>query len=295
MNGLYSDGPKQVPADGFSVFEPSELYTPDVGSWSEDKYKLVKYYADIFSTSMKNRWPNQVYLDLFAGAGEAQLRDSGKIIPTSALLSLDIKTPFTKYIFCDIDEKNIEALKCRVHERYPDIEHTVALIYGDTNQNVQRILDSLPPYSKDCPCLGFCLVDIFKAENLKFKTIEKLASRFFDFLVLIPTGMDIRRNIEPYLNNTVIDEFLDCTLWRDRWVDAEKSGEKPDLFIAKCFGRKMQDLGYQEMDLDKDSFRVKNSKNRILYHLFFYSRHKIGKDFFAEAKQKTTDQINLFD
>ena len=76
------------------------------------------------------------------------------------------------------------------------------------NQNVQRILDALPPYSKDCPCLGFCLVDIFKAENLKFKTIEKLASRFFDFLVLIPTGMDIRRNIEPYLNNTVIDEFL---------------------------------------------------------------------------------------
>lgn len=56
--------------------EPDNLYTPLVGQWSEEKYMLLANYAQVFATSMKDKWEDRVYVDLFAGAGQARIRDS---------------------------------------------------------------------------------------------------------------------------------------------------------------------------------------------------------------------------
>ena len=47
---------------------PDNLYTPLVGQWSEEKYMLLANYAQVFATSMKDKWEDRVYVDLFAGA-----------------------------------------------------------------------------------------------------------------------------------------------------------------------------------------------------------------------------------
>jgi hypothetical protein len=97
-----------------------DLSTPPVGGWSEDKYRHVQHYAEIFATSMKNKWPCRVYVDLFAGTGRSMLRESGAIVPSSPLLALGIRDPFDKYVFCDADPVKLDAARQRVTREYPN-------------------------------------------------------------------------------------------------------------------------------------------------------------------------------
>lgn len=55
--------------------ESDGLACPDVGSWAEIKYRLLALYDELFSTGMKNKWNQRVYVDLYAGAGTAIFRE----------------------------------------------------------------------------------------------------------------------------------------------------------------------------------------------------------------------------
>jgi len=37
------------------------LTCPEVGAWSETKYRLLALYDQLFSTGMKNKWDQRVY------------------------------------------------------------------------------------------------------------------------------------------------------------------------------------------------------------------------------------------
>lgn len=91
-----------VKDDGFVI--------PEVGIWSLEKYQLLGGYCDIFTKGMRAKWKNLVYLDLFAGAGYAKIRENGSIIKSSTLISLAIPTKFDKYIFCEDNPDSLEAL-----------------------------------------------------------------------------------------------------------------------------------------------------------------------------------------
>ena len=54
------------------------LYIPEVGPWAENKYEVLHHYNYMFSTGMKNRFHNRVYIDLFSSAGIARIRNSNK-------------------------------------------------------------------------------------------------------------------------------------------------------------------------------------------------------------------------
>ena len=70
-----------------------------------EKYKLVGSYCDIFTTGMKNKWDQLVYIDLFAGGGFSKIKTTGKIYKNSALLAMSLPFKFSKYILCEQDAK----------------------------------------------------------------------------------------------------------------------------------------------------------------------------------------------
>jgi len=43
------------------------LYMSEVGRWSKRKYHFLGNYLNMFSTGMKNKWPERHYVDLFSG------------------------------------------------------------------------------------------------------------------------------------------------------------------------------------------------------------------------------------
>jgi len=75
------------------------LYTPEIGSWGIQKYKLVHGYSRLFASAMKRKWDCRVYIDLFSGAGCARIKNTPRIVATSSLLAINIPDKFDTYIF----------------------------------------------------------------------------------------------------------------------------------------------------------------------------------------------------
>lgn len=276
-------GPERLPQ-----LADDGLPLPEVGEWAETKYRLIESYGGMFATAMKGKWRERIYLDLFAGAGRARIRERGRIVSTSSMLALQVRDPFDRYVFCDIDGDKLAALETRARRVAPDRDYRFLL--GDCNSNVSRIVDELPSRST---ALSFCVIDPFAIRDLKFTTVAALAERRIDFLVLIPSYFDAHRNLELYLEpaDRSIEEFLGDPSWRDTWKGA--GSREFGAFLVHRFGESMKRLAYLN-DGPGEEVPVRN-QGTLYYHLAFFSRHELGRKFWRNAKRASNAQRELFD
>lgn len=267
------------------------LFTPEVREWSLEKYKLVGSYCDIFTQGMQYKWNQLVYIDLFAGAGYAMIKETKKTYLNSALLAMSIPKPFTKYILCEQDPQRFDALTQRVKRDFSHLN--VELIQGDSNKNVDQILKAVPKFQKGNTLLPFCFVDPFSL-NLKFATIKALGRSLMDFLILQALHMDANRNFELYIKeeNSKIADYLGLPDWR---IEFEKKGinARKDFvkFLAEKYQEQMSVLGYQKV---KHMHQIRsNEKNLPLYYLSFFSKNARGVDFFQKVQKRLNPQGTL--
>ena len=167
------------------------LYTPEVGDWAERKYRLLWHYANLFATSMKHKWDQRVFIDLFSGAGFASIRGTERVVQTSSLLALQVADPFDCYVFCDSDVRCIEALKKRVERVNPQAK--CFFENCNVNKSCSDVIGDLPLHGPQRKVLSFCFIDPFGLTDIRFETIKSLSSRFVDFLIHVP-AMDPIRN-----------------------------------------------------------------------------------------------------
>lgn len=274
-------------------FTDDGLYIPEIGSWGIHKYKLVYGYSQLFATSMKRKWDCRVYIDLFSGAGCARIKNTSRIVPTSSLLAVDITDKFDTYIFCEENPRAIKALEQRATSLATQAE--IKYICGDANKSVDKIFENMPMYGRGCKVLAFCFVDPFKLKNLHFSTIEKLSKKFMDFLILIPTNMDAKRNVSYYISssNKTIDNFTGNSEWRESW-EKVKHQQGFDIFLTNLYGQSMEKLGYIYTGIQDTQLIKSSEKNLPLYRLAFFSRNKLGKKFWDEIKKICDPQQKLF-
>lgn len=161
---------------------------------------------------------------------------------------------------------------------------------------VAEILQQIPQNQKGFKVLCFCFVDPYSLNNLAFETIRKLASRSMDFLILIPSGMDANRNVSYYISpsNTNVDRFLGTPKWREAWKKAELEKRSFGHYVTEFFDKQMKTLGYIYSGIEETVQIRSTEKNLPLYHLAFFSRHKLGEKFWKEAKKYSNDQLGLF-
>ena len=273
--------------------EPDGLITEDVGAWAEQKYRLLALYASLVSTGMKNRWKRLVYIDLFSGSGYAHIRETARIVRASPILALSVQDKFTDYVFCDANEQLISALETRATKGFAECR--CSFFCGDANALVDEVLARVPVGSRTESVLSFCFLDPFKLSALKFATIERLATRRMDFLVLVPIGMDAKRNLHNYTedDNRTLDEFMGTDTWREEWPTASQDGVGLDPFLMGVFASQMKRLGYIAPGITDTAF-VKSDRNLPLYRLAFFSKHDMGSKFWREARKYSDDQMTLF-
>lgn len=268
------------------------LKIPEVRKWSLEKYKLMGYYCDIFTSGMKYKWNQLVYIDLFAGAGYAKIKETGKIYLSSSMIALSLPNQFSNYILCERDPEIFSSLKTRVQREFPSVN--VSFINDDCNLAIDQIIDTLPSYSKTNTVLPFCFVDPFSL-NLNFSTIEKLGdSRLMDFLILQALFMDANRNFNKYLKeeNEKISNFLGLNSWREIF-SSNYEGRQSDFvrFLAEQYRNQMSTMNYiNEYNMHKIR---SNEKNLPLYYLAFFSKHKRGTQFFSQIEKYSTDQLKF--
>lgn len=270
------------------------LFIDDSGPWAARKYNLIEYYANLFATSMKNKWNNRIYIDLFSSCGYSRIKGSSEIVMTSSLIAASVHDKFDKYIFCELKSEKINALKTRASRDFPNLK--ACFINSDVNTSVDQIIDEIPKFSKDFTGISLCLVDPYNIDNLSFKTILALSNYKIDFLVLIPSYMDVNRNENNYFDEKsfLVSKFLDNQYWRDEWNKFKLQGFTFGTFIVKAFNDRMIKEGF--LGLENDEFiLIRNPQNNSpLYHLAFYSKSKLGKKFWNNARKGTSDQLEFF-
>ena len=276
------------------LIEDDSMIMLDVGPWAIRKHEKIGYYCSLFATSMKKKWDSRVYLDLFAGSGKCIIRNKGQIIPGSPLLSLSVNDPFDLYIFCEKNEEYISALQKRVAKFFPD--RTCEFICGDINLCMENLFDKIPKFSSQHKGLTFCFVDPFNIGEINFDTIRSIQGNIFvDFLVLIPSFMDINRNEVHYTraHDNSLDIYLGIDSWRKKWRNQRRPSMIFGDFIAQEFCLQMKELGYlYEGPSDLELIRGEN--NQPLYHLAFFSKHELGLKFWRETVMNTEPQLSLW-
>ncbi len=267
------------------------LFFDEVGSWVEDKHRLVALYDSLFSTGMKNKWDSRVYIDLYAGPGLLKIRDTNKFIWGSPILALSVKDSFDKYIVCENDTESLDALKKRVASQFPHAD--VEFVSGSCDEQVDKIRQLIPRVTKTNRVLSFCFVDPFDL-SLRFSTIKKIAEHFVDFLFLLALHMDANRNLAAYLDtrNRKIDDFLGIRDWRERWTRLPEPKNFP-RFLAEMYAEQMQTLGYLPVGFDKMKQVRSDVKNLPLYHLALFSRHRLAYEYWDEVLKYSTPQLRL--
>lgn len=274
------------------LVEPDGNFTPQVRAWSLEKYKLVGSYCDIFTSGMKNLWNQLVYIDLFSGAGHANIEETGKTYLSSALIAMSIPNPFNKYVLCEEDPKRFESLKNRIEKSFSHLD--VKLINGDSNKIIEQVLNYIPAYNKRNTVLRFCFVDPYSL-NLHFRTIETLGRNILmDFLILQALHMDGNRNLAKYLKdeNERIALYLGNKSWRDEFLVSCKNNSSNFVkFLADQYLSKMKSLGYIP---EKNMHHIRsNDKNLPLYYLAFYSKHTRGIDFYKRVEKNLDHQLKI--
>lgn len=265
----------------------------EVGTWAEDKYRLVYLYDELFSTGMKNRWQSRVYIDLFSGPGLASVQGASKLLWSSPMLALSVKDKFDKYIFCDNDSNYLNALTSRVNGNFPGVD--VSYVLGDCNERVEEICSHIPKASKDYKVLSFCFVDPFNL-GVNFSTIRRVADFYVDFMVLLALHMDANRNERIYTDpeNKTIDDFLGQSSWRARWSKPIAKKDFP-RFLAEEYAAQMETLGYLPVPLHRMKQIRSDEKNLPLYYLALFSRHRLADEYWEQVLKYSSAQRNLWD
>jgi len=274
----------RVPDDG--------LICGEVGRWAETKYRLISLYDELFATGMKNKWDQRVYIDLYAGAGHSQIRQTNARIKGSPILALGVPDPFDRYIFCEQDEEFLAALRQRTERCAPGLD--AVYVGGSCDTEIETIRQAIPKGSPSNKVLSLCLVDPFDF-GMKFDTIRRLSEVFVDFLVLLAVGMDAGRNYDHYVdgNHPKIDDALGNRTWRERWKNYPKGKRGFREFLAAEFALSMKSLGYLDVQVHQMKLVRSDDKNLPLYYLALFSRHSTAYQFWGQVLKYSTDQTTF--
>lgn len=198
-------------------------------------------------------------------------------MPASPSIALNLADPFDHCIFCEHDSQAADALGARVARDHAHLDVTV--LRGDANDLVDDVIGAMPDFGRNSTVLAFCFVDPFRVSRLPFATIQALAARYMDFLILIPTGVDASRNWRRQMASddlTSLDEFLGTGRWRGLWEKELPRGTSFDGFFTSLFSERMRSIDYVHGGVDSSVLIRNPDKNQRLYRLGFYSKHPLA-------------------
>ena len=253
-----------------------------VGTWSKDKLFYLGRYCRIFTTGMKNKWRNRVFIDLFCGPGRCRVRPQGDFEDGSPLIAL--REAFTHYYFVDISSHCIDALEKRASglEAVPGKE--MKIVRGDANECIDdlvRQIDDLGPET-----IGFAFVDP-PGIQLHFETLRRLSkSTRIDLLINFPLGMNIKRQLKHQLQKDPEDEsdfdrYFGTTQWRDLCEESPGSTRSIGWRLLQLYQEQLRSLGYAYVG---DEHAVKN-RGVSLYMLVFASKNPRGREFWEKVTE----------
>jgi len=247
-----------------------------VGSWSRDKLFYLSRYCSIFTTGMKNKWRNRVFVDLFCGPGRCRVRPHGDFEDGSPLIAL--REAFTHYFFVDISSRCTDALEKRKSGMGSLPGKEVKIIRADANECIDALVRQIEALGHET--IGFAFVDP-PGIQVDFVTLQKLSKGTrMDLLVNFPLGMNIKRQLPYQLQKdpgceAEFDRYFGTTQWRDLCEKDQGGARQKGLRLLHLYETQLGSLGHVYVG---DKQAVKN-RGVSLYILVFASKNPRGSEF----------------
>ena len=258
-----------------------KLKFDEIGYWSEIKLDIIKDYASAYSrvlSAQKRPSLYHVYIDAFAGAGVHISRTTGDFVPGSPLNALLINPPFREYHLIDLNPDKVNSLKDQVGSR-PQVH----IYEGDCNLILHK--DVFPKVLFKNYRRGLCLLDPYGLQ-VKWDVIQTSGQmKSIDLFLNFPVA-DINRNVL-WRNPQDVDQadiermnaFWGDESWRNIAYSTNRNlfgyPEKEDNeVVAEGFRERLEKLaGFKYVP---KPLPMRNSKNAIIYYLFFASQKPVA-------------------
>jgi three-Cys-motif partner protein len=277
----------------------------EIGDWSVEKLNILKAYAEQYSSILQNqrsgsgkRQFRHGYIDGFAGAGEHVQKSTREIVPGSPLNALNIAHPFDEYHFVDLDGERVDRLrkKCagagNVHVHKGDCS-TVLLC------------DVFPKFRYEDFARALCFLDPY-GMHLKWEVLKQAGSmKSIEVFLNFPV-MDINRNAKKEnISDVDPDHRARMTaFWGDEsWHTAMFAPSKQGNFLDLLGGENGPEMEKTRNEVLADAFQsrlkeiggfkfvpkpipMKNTKNAIVYYLFFAGNNEAGNKIASHIFKK---------
>jgi len=267
-----------------------KLIFDEVGIWTEVKLEIIQKYASAYSRILSTRTNpsfQHVYIDAFAGPGSHFSKDKRAFIPGSPQIALSIQPRFNEYFFIDINRAKIAELEKMALSR-PDVH----ILEGNCNEKL--LTDVFPHIKYEDYRRGLCLLDPYGL-HLNWEVIKTAGHmKSIDIFLNFPIA-DANRNVlwkspenvDPAdiqrMNAYWGDEsWRDVTYSRvDLWGEKHKSDNET---LASAFRERLLEVA--GFNFVPKPMPMKNSKNAIVYYLFFASQQKLADDIVVDIFNK---------
>ena len=140
------------------------------GSWSEAKLSLLERYLSAFTTAVRGKSPEAIYLGLFAGDYNNQRRGQAGTFTGSSRIAFETEPQFTRMAMFEL-ENQANKLKLDIVRNRPSEQRWWEIFAGDCNDTITNTLFKLEEY-KWAPTFAFLDPD---GLDLRWSTVEQLA------------------------------------------------------------------------------------------------------------------------
>jgi len=187
----------------FKSFRSVQFFQPDgftvtaAEPWFKVKVQVITNYIQAFTTHAVQKADEVIIVDLFAGSGLFSVGHQREIFPSACLHALSENLPVSKWIFLEPDAELVHALKSRVNKYYPGGNVSVWNISSD--EWVDKLRTLIPPSKNGFKTAVLCIADPFSVD-VSFRSIDKLASLGYSFLMPYTFTLNERKNSEYYLS-----------------------------------------------------------------------------------------------
>jgi three-Cys-motif partner protein len=209
------------------------------GGWTEEKLEVIKKYLSAYTTALKNKGFELVYIDAFAGTGYREAPPEGfegdlalfaelvddepqRFLEGSVQIALQTQPPFARYVFGEKDPAKLEELEATIAKS--GLADRVDIYPGDANAVILEICEQRDWHKRR----AVLFLDPFGMQ-VSWETIEAVArTKAIDVWVLFPVGAVnrlLKRSADvPQHWADALTRIFGTEEWRDRFYRTSSAG-----------------------------------------------------------------------
>lgn len=259
--------------------------------WIKEKVSVIQQYLHSFVATLIGKVDEIVFIDFFAGNGVYSLGARKELFPASALMSLSLDLPITKYIFCESKAEQLQTLKVRVNKYYR--KKNVLLLEGKPDMLISKLQHYVPRSKGVFKVAVFCLCDSFSFD-LHFNTIAQLAAQGYSFLIPFTFALNDRLNHRFFLkeNRDKLRNFLNGPEDLGRLENEAENNYQFYKRLVQIYQSNMLALGY---NLSVSTHRADSGLMELsAYQIGFFSKQVSTKVIQQDVQATRHTQFELF-